>query len=112
MPLLPPGFALRANGLAFVIPTFQGRDLGRLERKSGCPAKLFHVEQFWVNGTGLARHVVSSFVLLGMNLRKIMPKCASCSEWGFLGAERKNRGGNFDERASGLCPVAALRFRE
>ena len=107
MPLLPPGFALRANGLAFVIPTFQGRDLGHLEGKSGCHAKLFHVEQFRVNGTGLARHVVSSFVLLGMDLRKIMPKCASCSEWGFWGAEQEKSPGNFDERAPGLRPVAA-----
>jgi len=45
---------------------------------------LFHVEQFRVNGRALENFVVSGFVLFGMHLRKIMPKCASCSEWGFL----------------------------
>ena len=67
--------------------------MGRLAGKSAWFAKLFHVEQFRVNGTGLARHVVSSFVLLGMDLRRIMPKCASCSEWGFSGLSGKNRRG-------------------
>jgi hypothetical protein len=42
------------------------------------------VEQFRVNGAALENFVASGFVLFGIQLRVFMPKCASCSEWGFL----------------------------
>jgi hypothetical protein len=61
-----------------------GSDLDHLGKCLRRNRKLFHVEQFRVNGTALENFVASGFVLFGMHLRKIMPKCASCSEWGFL----------------------------
>jgi hypothetical protein len=41
-------------------------------------------------GTGLARFVVSGFILLGMRLRKIMGFCALLQRMGIFGAEREN----------------------
>jgi hypothetical protein len=56
----------------------------------GRQGKLFHVEQFWVNGKALEIFVVSGFDLLRMHLRKIMAVCALLQRMGILGAEREN----------------------
>jgi len=51
--------------------------------------KLFHVEQFGANGTGLENFVVSGFVLWSLQLRKIMAICALLQRMGIFGAERE-----------------------
>jgi hypothetical protein len=52
--------------------------------------KLFHVEQFGANGTGLENFVASGFVLWSLQLRKIMAICALLQRMGIFGGEREN----------------------
>ena len=50
-------------------------------------------------GTALASFVVSGFVLLRMQLRKIMPICALLQRMGIFRGERENSHANCARRA-------------
>jgi len=95
-------------------PCFRTGSAGSNDAREKRAGKLFHVEQFGVNGTGLENFVVSGFVLWSLQLRKIMAICALLQRMGIFGAERENSrkfrapgdfgsafGANFNSRSSG-----------
>jgi hypothetical protein len=65
--------------------------------KTGKPArsferasKLFHVEQFTVNGKAVENFVGSPLVSISCNCRELWCFVPCYSEWGFFAAERRN----------------------
>jgi len=58
-------------------------------QRQNAAGKLFHVEQFGVNGKALENFVASGFVLFGLQLRKIMAICALLQRMGIFGGERE-----------------------